>query len=648
MRATSPLDRLAVFLLLLLPNVGGAQPAAPGQSPTLTRVASRSSPDGQLVATFARDPAGALYYDLTLDGDTPIVEPSRLGLVTRLGPLVDSLTVRGVDTSAGRTSYRLASGKQLDVDKPHRGLTLRLGADRDRRTASVEALLFDDGLAFRYVLGEGYGDDPVVLDELTEFVLPEGLSTWRQSYAQATRTAPAYEEPWERADVSAPAPTVRGLVLPLYAYDARRHVLLHEGPVTDYFGSHLDTDGRRYRLVGPLPTDAGGLYDTLGLLGRDRATPWRLVVVGDEPGDVAASTLVTDVAPPRAELDFGYVEPGRATWSWWSDWDSPRDYDKLARFVDFGAEHGWRYSLVDANWNVMEGGSLEGLAAYAKTKGVGLLVWYNSGGAHNDVTEQPRNRMFEPDLRRREMAMLRDLGVAGIKVDFFQSDKRAIMRQYEGILADAAEFGLLVNFHGCTIPRGLRRTYPNLMTAEAVMGAENYEYNDDYPAAAPPQHTVLPLTRNVVGPMDYTPVTFTDRSKPRLTTDAHELALAILFESGIQHFADDADAYRALPNYAGEFLDEVPVAWDELRYLGGVPGEWIALARRRGGDWYFAAVNGGAYAREVEVDLSGLGVGPFSLIEDEGPRELALGEAAVGTSVVLRLRGYGGVVGWRP
>ena len=639
------LARLALPLSLaassLLQPASGQNADAPGSvvEPAL------SSPDGRLALTFALDERGALHYALSLDDTIAILEPSRLGIVARLGDLVDGLTIRTANATAGRERYTLLSGKQLAVDKPYRAIELQVTTPDGTRSVAVQARLFDDGLAFRYVLGEGFGQAPVVLDELTEFVLPQGLTVWRQDYAQAARTAPAYEEPWVAAEVDAPAPTERGLVLPLYAYDARRHVLLHEGPVIDYFGSHLSNEGRRYRLVGPLPTDAGGLYDTLGLLGDDRATPWRLVVVGDEPGDVAASTLVTDVAPPRTATDFSFVEPGRATWSWWSDWDSRRDYAKLARFVDFAAERGWGYSLVDANWNEMTGGSLEQLAAYAKTKDVGLLVWYNSGGAHNDVTEQPRDRMLDPEARRREMAMLRDLGVAGIKVDFFQSDKRAIMRQYVGILADAAEYGLLVNFHGCTVPRGLRRTFPNLMTAEAVMGAENYEYNDDYPAEAPRQHTVLPLTRNVVGPMDYTPVTFTDRSKPRLTSDAHELALAILFESGIQHFADDADAYRALPEFAAALLDTVPVAWDELRYLGGVPGEWIGLARRRGQTWYLAAVNGTSVSRSVDLDVPADLTGAYVIVEDDGVRGLRRRAAMLERSTEVTLRPYGGWLG---
>ena len=607
--------------------------------------AELSSPDGQLVTTLSIDPAGRLTYTLSGADGRDYVLPSRLGLVARLGALTDGLSITGVDTLSGRARYTLASGKQLEVDKPYRSLRLALAADSLEVDAALEAKMFDDGLAFRYVLGEGFGPTPVVMRELTEFVLPQGLTAWRQDYAQAAHTAPAYEEPWVRSDVAAAMPTERGHVLPLYAYDDRRQLLLHEGPVIDYFGSHLVNDGNVYRLTGPGASDAGGLYDTLGLLGADRATPWRIIVVGDEPQAVAASTLVTDVAPARPEGDFDFAVPGRATWSWWSDWDSPRDYGKLARFVDFAAEHGWAYSLVDANWNEMTGGSLAELAAYAKTRDVGLLVWYNSGGPHNDVTEQPRDRMFDAAVRRREMATLRDLGVAGIKVDFFQSDKREIMRQYVGILADAAEYGLLVNFHGCTVPRGLRRTYPNLMTAEAVMGAENYEYNEDYPAQAPRQHTVLPLTRNAVGPMDYTPVTFTDRAMPRVTSDAHELALAVLFESGIQHFADDADAYRALPAFAEDFLDEVPVAWDELRHLGGEPGEWIALARRRGADWYLAAVNGSSRARTVTLNLSELGAARLMLIEDEDQRELSRREVDASVPLQVDLRPFGGVVG---
>ena len=296
---------------------------------------------------------------------------------------------------------------------------------------------------------------------------------------------------------------------------------------------------------------------------------------------------------------------------------------------------------MDANWNVMKGGTLEALVDYAQTKGVGLWAWYNSGGPHNVVTEMPRDRMLNPMVRRKEMQRLKQMGIVGIKVDFFQSDKQAIMNQYIGILEDAAAAEIMVNFHGCTVPRGLRRTYPNLMTMEAVSGAECYIFRENYEKRAPEQNTILPFTRNAIGPMDYTPVTFTKLAHPRITTDAHELALAVIFESGIQHFADDADAYRALPERARRYLAEVPTVWDEIRLIDAVPGEYVVLARRRGERWYVAAINGTAETVTLPFDDHNFGV-LESFMGDDKLGNLLVGDAA--EVQTLELQPYGGAV----
>jgi hypothetical protein len=279
---------------------------------------------------------------------------------------------------------------------------------------------------------------------------------------------------------------------------------------------------------------------------------------------------------------------------------------------------GWEYSLVDANWNVMNGGDLEQLAAYAKDKGVGLILWYNSGGPHNIVTEQPRDLMFNRDIRRKELARLQALGIKGIKVDFFQSDKQDVIRLYLDILRDAADYRLLVDFHGSTMPRGWSRTWPNLMTMEAVRGAESYTFDKAYANFAPGQNTILPFTRNVMGSMDYTPVTFTDELVPHETTNAHELALSVVFESGLTHFADSAEAYLGLPKEPLTFLQQVPVVWDETHYLAGEPGSFVIVARRNGSDWYIAGINGKAQQQEITIDMSFLRDKSYSmlLIED--------------------------------
>lgn len=342
-------------------------------------------------------------------------------------------------------------------------------------------------------------------------------------------------------------------------------------------------------------------------------TPWRVAIIGDAAGRILESDLVTDLSPPSAIGDASWVKPGRASWSWWSESDSPKHAERLNAFTDLAADMGWEYSLVDANWNVMETGRIEDVVAHAKAKGVGLLFWYNSGGPHNDVTEAPRDRMHIRDVRRAEMARLKEWGVKGIKVDFWHSDKQDRIRQYRDVLADAADFGLLVDFHGSTVPRGWSREFPNLISMEGVFGAEQYKFRETFTRKAAWHNTVLPFTRNVVGPMDYTPVTFTDVKYPRTTTSAHELALSVVFESGVQHYADSVTAYAALSEAPKTFLKQVPAAWDDTRVLSGEPGRSLVIARRDGATWYVAGLSGQDEAEIARVPLAFLGTGAWSM-----------------------------------
>jgi beta-lactamase superfamily II metal-dependent hydrolase len=273
----------------------------------------------------------------------------------------------------------------------------------------------------------------------------------------------------------------------------------------------------------------------------------------------------------------------------------------------------WEYALVDANWNAMQTGTIEDVIRHAKEKNVGLLFWYNSGGPHNDVTEAPRDRMTTHEQRVKEFTQLKAWGVKGVKVDFWQSDKQDRIAQYRDLLKDAADFQLMVDFHGSTIPRGWQREFPNLIGMEAVAGAEQYKFREDYAAKAPWLNTVLPFTRNVAGPMDYTPVTFSDAKYPHVTTNAHELALSVVFDSPIQHFADSAVSYRAQPPEVIAFLREVPAAWDETRVLSGEPGKTIVIARREGAVWYVAGLNGTESPASVKVAVPFLGEGGWSV-----------------------------------
>ncbi len=305
--------------------------------------------------------------------------------------------------------------------------------------------------------------------------------------------------------------------------------------------------------------------------------------------------------------DTSWIKPGRASWSWLFDHDSPQDCTKLKQWVDLAAEMGWEYSLVDANWDRMKNGTIHDLIAYANSKGVGLLLWYNSGGPHNYVSEKPRGLMTHREVRREEIQTLKRWGIKGVKVDFFQSDKQNIIQLYHDILKDAAEAQIMVNFHGCTLPRGWSRTYPHLMSMEAVRGEECYSFDEKFTTEAPIQNVITPFTRNVVGPMDYTPVMFQDNVYRHLTTYSHELALSVIFESGWLHFAGGPQEYLELPEAPKNFLKAIPTTWDDTKFLAGEPGKYVVLARKSGDSWYVAGINGDKAGRDVDVPLSFLG-----------------------------------------
>lgn len=518
---------------------------------------------------------------------------------------------------------------------------------------------YPEGVAFAYSFPGPAEKSVVITDESTGFKLPSGRA-WMLPYDRVAEWSPAYEGEWRDGIPVGTAPDdekTAGWCFPAL-FSVRGHwVLITEvGLDGASFAAHLQPEAPAglYRIR--LPEDA----ETYGVAPREATaplpwqSPWRVIMVGDSPGAIWESSLVHHLSPPCALADISWIKPGRVSWSWWSDHSSGSDYDRLVPFVDLAAQLGWEYSLIDADWHVMKNGDIWKLNAYAKSRGVGLILWYNSGGKHTRVMNAgPRDLMDDPVIRDREMAKLEAAGIRGIKVDFFQSDKQHIIELYLDIIRDAARHHLLVDFHGATLPRGWTRTYPNLLSMEAVRGAEQY-WDKNFAARAHTFHTIYPFTRNVVGPMDYTPVIFGDSpaqksNQPHQTTNPHELALSVVFESGLQHFADTPANYLAAPHYVRDFLKIVPVAWDETRALAGAPGDLALVARRKGPDWFVAGLNGTDAPRAVAVPLGFLSAGEFSaaLIHDAvTPRNFAhrAFNTTSATPLTVDLAGRGGFV----
>jgi alpha-glucosidase len=555
----------------------------------LKPLGSVSSPNGDLTFTLLQTELGELKYTVQQQG-VDLLAPSALGLERSDESFITGLTLEAaVGPIRIDELFRLVHGKQSLV-RTYANQTRFEFQNQNGAKLQLIVRVYDDGVAFRYVFPEEDAALHTVKQEVSSFNFASEGKFWGQPYDKVTMYSPAYETIYANnmpIGFRLPSDLGTGWAFPSLFKLNDHWILLSEADLDrTYFGAHLvpEPKGLEYTLAQPQADEALGYGSTEASSSLPWVMPWRVLIIGKSLSTIVESNLIESLSKPSQLSDSSWIKPGKASWSWWSDHDSSKSFESLKTFVDLAADMGWEYSLVDANWNIMAGGNLEQLATYAKSKNVGLFVWHNSGGPHNEVTEQPRDLMFERETRRQEFTRLQTLGIKGVKVDFFHSDKQDSIRLYLDILEDAADFQLMVNFHGSTLPRGWSRTYPNLMTMEAVRGAEAYTFDNTYARVAPSQNTILAFTRNVVGPMDYTPVTFSDGPEPHETSNAHELALSIIFESGILHLADSVEAYQNLPEAVHNFLRDVPSHWDETKYLGGEPGKFVILARHSGRD----------------------------------------------------------------
>jgi alpha-glucosidase len=572
------------------------------------------------LGTTAAYPAGQrLYFQVSFGEEGsrhPLLLASPLGIARQDEAFLEDLTFEGRgDLRRVDEDYRLLHGKKTRCTNQGSELTLTF---RNQAGQPLQLVFraYNDGVAFRYHFPDKK-ERQTVIEEATGFRIPQTAVGFLQPHDNPSQWTPAYEQYFMReVGVGTTSPIEAGWSFPaLFHLEESGHwVLITEADLDGgYFGSRLAAEAPHgvYRIRMPDEGEGNGTGTIRPSATLPWSTPWRVIMTGDSLAAVFESTLVTDVSRPSVVRNTNWIKPGRVSWGWWSDNDSPKNYETLREFVDLAAEMGWEYSLVDANWTEMDDDAIPRLVRYAREKGVEILLWYNSGGPHNIVTEKPRDRMHERDARRRELQRLRDWGVKGVKVDFFQSDKQNIIQHYLDILEDTAEYQIMVNFHGCTLPRGWSRTYPHLLTMEAVRGAESYIYDEHYPERAPWHNTILPFTRNVVGSMDYTPVALSDRRHPHLTTYGHELALAVVYESAWQHFADSVSAYRAVPGFVRDFLRGIPAGWDDSKLLAGEPGKQAVLARRKGDDWYVGGINGEESAATVRLNFSFLEQGDY-------------------------------------
>ncbi len=623
---TPPPSGVTLVVLSLVLTAAGCATAPPLAGPGPSEGWRVSAPGGGITIRLAlteleRASGKRLHYQVEriAAGAATVVMPwSPLG-IRRSDQVFDTgLTfVRESDDKVVE-DYELPHGKRRHYHNEGIQKTLEFRNPSGARL-NVVFRVFNDGFGFRYHFPETSNQQVAVEEELTGFRFPADATATLSRHVPAWRDdIVAYESLWELdKPVGTPALTPRGWSFPaLFASaDKQHHILITESGLDEtYGGTHLraEATGGLYRIALPFPEEAKGLGVAHPVSTLPWTTPWRVVILGDL-ATIVQSSLVTDLAAPSVIADTSWVHAGRSSWSWWSENDSPSYVERINPFVDFAHDMGWEYSLVDAGWNKMLNGKWQDVVTHARPLKVGVWLWYNSGGPHSDwYGALPRDLMHLPDVRRAELKKIAAAGVRGIKVDFFNSDKQHVIKLYLDTLRDAAAEKLMVVFHGATLPRGWQRTYPNLMAHEAVLGAEAYRFNSGYAATAPSHNVVQVFTRNVVGSMDYTPVTFMQQKYRRVTSDAHELALAIAFESGVQHLADAPHRYRALPPAAIELLKVLPAAWDETRMLAGAVGDFVVIARRSGRDWFVAGLNGKAEPRSVSLPLQFLGPGEYA------------------------------------
>ncbi len=574
------------------------------------------SPNERIHVVFLLNAAGEPGYSVTLDEKT-VLQSSKLGLVrddadfTRGLKLVSCGKIEPVkDQYEILTAKRRVNTYAANREVIH--LTAATGQPMD-----IIFQVSNDGFAFRYYFPEDVKSSGIrkLGEERSSFRFLPGTKAWLQPMSVAKtgwkRVHPSYEEYYEK-DIPVGTPSkLAGWVYPALFRSGDVWLLVSEGSLPrNYCGTRLRSESPDGEYFVGFP-DARENFPGGGVNPESKLpwlTPWRLVVIGDLQ-TIAESTLGIDLADKPAALPAVAPRPGKASWSWPLLGDDQTTYEVQKKFIDYAAEMKWRYCLIDSMWDVQIGHEkMKELIDYARSKNVGILLWYNSNGEWNDAPQTPRHRMLTHESRIQEFDALKEMGVAGLKIDFFGGDGQSMINYYHDILQDAAPYGFMINFHGATLPRGWQRTYPHLMTMEAIKGLEFITFEQKNADEEPMHGTMLPFTRNVFDPMDFTPMMLDRINRiQRRTTSGFELALSVLFTSGIQHYAEIPDGMAKMPEYVREFLRDVPESWEDVRFLDGFPGKFVVLARQGGGRWYIAGINGEKETKTLTLDLSRLG-----------------------------------------
>lgn len=532
-----------------------------------------SSPDGKTTLSVMKQNGGSLTYQVTRNHKI-ILENAPLGLSTSVADFQTGLTHQSQASKSIHENYSLVSGKKRECINHCNELTLTF----KKKVYEIQVVFraYNDGIAFRYnVPGEG---SISIYSEASQFKIPSDTEAWAQKFIVN------YEGFYDCHTLGEMDKGSYGMPL-LLGYKDEEWALITEASVHGHYcASHLYSEDQTLQVVFANDQTNAAVSEL------PFRTPWRAVIIGTEMSDIVESDLVENLNPNCEFNDTSWIKPGRAAWSWWSG-DSTSDYDTQTKYVDFASSMGWEYYLCDSGWKEEW---LQKLIDYAQTKNVGIFVWSH----HQDLKT-------DDDIQD-SLSKWSAMGVKGIKVDFFDSDSQDTIRLYDKLAHETAKYRLLLNYHGSTKPSGERRRWPHLVTREGVLGAEYYKWSS---GATAEHNCTLPFTRNVVGPMDYTPVTYSNCQGQ--TTFAHQTALCIIFESSVQHFADSVDSYETHAQQMLELLRKCPADWDETKLIEGYPGRYVTIARRKGDHWFVGFICGGDTSRKASVSLSFLEDGDY-------------------------------------
>ena len=574
-----------------------------------------TSPDGNLVVTI-NDEGGKPAYQVDYKGAAMLLR-SPLGLVLNFEDLTKDLVIKDCATQTVIDNYSLKTIKQSQVHYEATEAVCQVEKN-GRHAMDIIFRVSNRDVAFSYKLypkkirgGETLA--AIVESEASGFVLPDGTTTFLCPQSKPmggfARTSPSYETSYTLGEPMGKNGWGEGYTFPCLfkvpvaatksQSTGQGWVLISEtGTDGNYVACRLlNEGGANYKIGFPQQGEMNGWGTTTASVSLPAQTPWRTITVGNSLQNVVETTVPFDLVKPKykASRDYTY---GAGSWSWIIGMDSSCNFDEQKRYIDFSAAMGWRTVLIDALWDKQIGyEKMAELSRYAKSKGVGIFLWYNSNGSWNDAPQSPLNKMNRSAARRQEMKWMQENGILGIKVDFFGGDKQAMMQVYEDILTDANEFGIQVIFHGCTLPRGWERMYPNYVASEAVLASENLHFGQGACDAEAFNGCIHPFIRNTVGSMDFGGSTLNKfynadnkRGTHRVTSDVYALATAVLFQSSVQHFAMAPNNLTDAPAWAVDFMKNVPTTWDEVKFIDGYPGKYCIMARRHGDKWFVAGI----------------------------------------------------------